>query len=184
MTARFSYANMDPQKLPVKLYEGYVTRADAFGPDGLLVEDAISYSAEVQKGDLVVFYSDSTSSIGGEVIMEVASLGSNDADNAMGIVIDTPFGADPDTVSTYTPTHALRRSATVRLFGTQIEEFTATNAAIRANYSVQFTESGSEAKVEEDASAAVKGTGVAMAYTAANGICPVLLGFAGNLAAD
>ena len=105
MTARFSYANMDPQRLPVKLYEGYVTRADTIGPDGLVVEDAVTYSSQLSKGDYVIPYSDSNSS--GEVVVTTAGLGSNDVDNAIGIIIDTPFGADPDTVTTYTPTHTI-----------------------------------------------------------------------------
>ena len=181
MTARFSYANMDPQKLPVKLYEGTITKADKFGPDGLLVEDTIAYSSELAKGDLVIFYSDSNS--GGEVVVQAAGLGSNDVDNAVGIIIDTPFGNDTVTASSGTPAHAQRRSATIRCFGTQIEEFTATAAAIRAMYKLQFSESTADA-VEEDSATLTQGCNVAMAYTAASGIVPVLMGYNGFMAAD
>ena len=181
MTARFSYANMDPQRLPVKLYEGTITRADKIGADGLVVEDTVAYNSQLEKGDLVIFYSDSNS--GGEVVVTTAGLGNDNVDNAVGIIIDTPIGNDTVTATNGTPAHAQRRSATIRCFGTQIEEFTATAAAIRAMYKVQFSESTADA-IEEDSSTLTAGAAVAMAYTAASGICPVLMGYNGFLPAD
>lgn len=182
MTARFSYADIDVKALPVKLYEGYVTRADTIGPDGLVVEDAISYSSQLSKGSLVIFKSDSNS--GGEVVVEAAGLGANDIDNAVGIIIDTPFGNDASTVTTYTPTHALRRSATIRCFGTQIEEFDVdTGAAVRAMYKLQWSEDDAGA-VEEDSSTLTAGCNVSMHYAAADAKVGVLMGYNGFMAAD
>ena len=182
MTARFSYKNMNPQAVPVKLYEGHVDIADAIGPDGMVIEDAVTYSDKLEKGDLVVFYDSSTS--GGEVVVTAAGLGSNDVDNAVGVIIDTPFGNDNSTVTTYTPTHALRRSATVRLFGTQIEEFDVdSGAAVRAMYKLQWSEDDANA-VEEDSSTLTAGCNVSMHYAAADAKVAVLMGYNGFMAAD
>ncbi len=181
MAARFSYADMDPKALPVKLYEGTFTRADTIGPDGLVQEDSGTYSAQLEKGDLVIFYSDSTSN--GEVVVTSAGLGSDNVDTAVGVIIDTPFGSDGTTTSGETPAHAQRRSATIRCFGAQIEEFDATAAVIRAQYKLQWSESTADA-VEEDSATLTQGCNVAMAYTPANGIVPVLMGLNGFMAAD
>jgi hypothetical protein len=183
MAARFSYKGMDSQRLPVKLYEGTITKADKFGPDGLLVEDTVAYSAELQKGDKVIFYSDSNS--GGEIVVTAAGLGSNDVDVAVGEIIDTPMGNDTATTSSGTPAHALRRSATIRCYGDPIvEEFDVdTGAAVRAQYKLQWSEDDAGA-VEEDSSTLTAGCNVAMAYTAADGKVPVLMGLSGFMAAD
>lgn len=177
MAARFSYKDMDSSKLPVKLYEGTVTKADKFGPDGLLVEDTIAYSAEIQKDDLVAFYSDANSS--GEIVVQKVTLGSNEVNDAAGQVIDTPMGNDTVTASSGTPAHAQRRSATIKCFGDPVvHEFDVTSAgAIRAMYSVLFSEAA-EGVIEGSATLA-NGNAVAMAYTAASGIIPVLMGYAG-----
>ena len=183
MTARFSYANMDPQKVPVKLYEGYVTVADKIGPDGMVIEDTVAYSAPLVKGDKVKVYSDSTS--GGEIVMQKYAEGS-DVDIAYGVVIDTPMGADNTTATTYTPTHALRRSATVRFFGTQIEEHENTSGTyITAGYNVVWDESDDGVVVGAlTGNTLVNGSAVALAYTAAAGFVPVLRGFNGHGAED
>ena len=176
MAARFSYVGIDPNRLPVKLYEGTVTKADKFGPDGLLVEDTVAYQYEIQKGDLVAFYSDANS--GGEVVVTKVTLGTNEVNDAAGIVIDTPMGNDTVTASSGTPAHAQRRSATIRCFGVQIEEFDVTAAGnLRAMYSAIFSEAA-EGVIEGSATLA-NGDMVIMAYTAASGIVPVLMGYSG-----
>lgn len=182
MAARFSYKDLDSGRLPVKLYEGTVTKADKFGPDGLLIEDTIAYSAEIQKGDYVAFYSDNGS--GGEIVVQKVTLGSNEVNDVHGIVIDTPMGNDTVTASSGTPAHAQRRSATIRCLGDKvIEEFTATSAgAIRAAYSVSFSEAADG--VIEGSATLDNGNMVAMAYTAASGIVPVLMGYSGFHPAD
>lgn len=183
MTARFSYKGMDSQRLPVKLSEGTLTRADTIGPDGLVYEDQGTYSAELQKGDKVIFVSDSNS--GGEIVVGAAGLGSNDVDVAVGEIIDVPFGSDGVTASGQTPAHAQRRSATIRCYGDPIiEEFDVdSSAAVRAQYKLQWSEDDAGA-VEEDSSTLTAGCNVAMAYTAADGKVPVLMGLSGFMAAD
>lgn len=177
MAARFSYKDMDSSCLPVKLYEGTITKADVIGPDGLIVEDTITYQYPLEKGDLVSFYSDKNS--GGEIVVQKVTLGSNEVNDAAGIVIDAPMGNDAVTATGQTPAHAQRRSATIKCFGDPIiEEFDVTDAgAIRAMYSVLFSESA--AGVVEGSATLANGDAVAMAYTAASGIVPVLMGYAG-----
>lgn len=177
MAARFSYKDMDSSCLPVKLFEGTITKADVIGPDGLVIEDTITYQYPIAKGDLVAFYSDQNS--GGEVVVQKVTLGSNEVNDAAGIVIDSPMGNDAVTATSGTPAHAQRRSATIKCFGDPIiEEFDVTDAgAIRAMYSVLFSESA--AGVVEGSATLANGDAVAMAYTAASGIVPVLMGYAG-----
>ena len=177
MTARFSYKDMDSSCLPVKLYEGAITKADVIGPDGLVIEDTVSYAAPLVKGDLVAFYSDTNS--GGEVVVQKVTLGSDEVNDAAGIVIDAPMGNDAVTATGGTPAHAQRRSATIKCFGDPIiEEFDVTDAGvIRAMYSVLFSEAA--AGVIEGSATLANGDAVAMAYTAASGIVPVLMGYAG-----
>jgi len=177
MASRYSYKGMSSKILPVKLYEGAITRADKFGPDGLLIEDTVAYDAPIAKGDLVKIRSDETS--GGEIVVEKVTLGSDEVNDAIGIVIDTPFGNDTVTATGGTPAHAQRRSASVRCFGDDlIEEFDVTSAgAIRGGYSVLFSESA--AGVVEGSATLANGDAVALAYCAASGIIPVLMGYSG-----
>jgi hypothetical protein len=177
MAARFSYKDMDSSRLPVKLYEGTITKADVIGPDGLIVEDTITYQYPLEKGDLVSFYSDANS--GGEIVVQKVTLGSDEVNNAAGIIIDTPMGNDAVTATSGAPAHAQRRSATIKCFGDPIiHEFDATDAgAIRAMYSVLFSEAAPG--VIEGSATLANGDAVAMAYTAASGIVPVLMGYSG-----
>lgn len=182
MTARYSYKGMNSQRLPVKLYEGAITKADKFGPDGLLIEDTVAYAAELQKGDKVAFYSDANS--GGEIVVQKVTLGSNEVNDVAGIIIDTPMGNDSVTATSGTPAHAQRRSATIRCLGNPIvEELDVTDdAAVRAMYSIKYSES--KDGVVEDSATLANGRMVAMAYTAASGKVPVLTGYAGFQPAD
>ena len=50
--------------LVVRLYEGTATVADKFDQTGMVVEDTVSFSAPVAKGDYVTLYaSDSTATL-------------------------------------------------------------------------------------------------------------------------
>lgn len=178
MAARFAY-NYGPDemdKVPVKLYEGTVTIADKLGPDGTTIEDTVTYSAPIAKGDYVAFYSDSNS--GGEIVVTKVTLGSNEVNDAVGIVADNPIGNDTVTASSGTPAHAQRRSATIKMFGSRIQEHTATSAgAIRAMYTVLYSEAA--AGVIEGSATLANGAMVAAAYTAASGTVPCLMGYYG-----
>jgi hypothetical protein len=177
MTARFQnqFNSDDMDGVPVKLYEGTVTRSDVV-KGGLVIEDVAVYSAPCVKGDLVKFYSDSSNP--GVMVMEKVTLGSNEVNDAHGRLVDDPIGADDTTASSGTPINALRRTASVKMFGHRIEEFDNTAAgALRAGYSALFSEAA-EGVIEGSATLA-NGVMVIAAYTAASGIVPCLMGYYG-----
>ena len=181
MTAINRYEYPDASAIPVKLEEGAITRADAEMPDGTIVEDAITARASgIVKGDYVKFYSDQNS--GGEVVMQKVTLGTNEVNDVHGVVIDSPMGEDNVTATSGTPAHAQRRRATVMMFGHRMTMMQATNAAIRAAYSVSWNES--TANVTELSATLANGNMVAAAYTAASGEVPTLLGYYGFQPSD
>lgn len=176
----FSPEQMDD--IPVVLYEGTVTLSDVELPDGSIQEDAITRSAALKKGDLVKFYSDSANP--GVIQVEKVTLGSNEVNDAVGIISDNPVGADDGvTASSGTPVLAQRRVATIKAFGARIDEFDVTAAgAIRAQYAVSYSEAA--AGVIEGSATLANGNMIATAYTAASGIVPVLMGYYGYHPAD
>lgn len=179
MAERRSYI-YGPQKIdnvPVILYEGAVTLSDVELPDGSIQEDVITRVAPLKKGDLVKFYSDSSNP--GVIQVEKVTLGSDEVNDAVGILSDNPIGGDGGvTAHNGTPVLAQRRVATMKAFGARIEEFDATNAGnIRANYSVKYSEAA--AGIIEGSATLANGEMIAAAYTAASGIVPVLMGYYG-----
>jgi hypothetical protein len=180
MAARFDYNNIDVNKVPVKFYEGTVTRSTALS-GGLVVDDAMTYSAQISKGDKVIFYSDANS--GGEIVMQKVTLGSNEVNDVHGIVIDDPIGSDDVTATSGTPAHAQRRGGTVKMKGVAMTTMDVTDAgAIRAAYSVKYSESADG--VIEGSATLANGDAIAAAYTAASGKIPVLEGYHGFHPAD
>lgn len=184
MTSRQSYG-YGPDKIdnvPVKLYEGTVTRGDVELSNGNIEEDAITArSAGLKKGSFIKFYNDSSKP--GVIQVQLAGIGANDVDDAVGIIVDNPLGNDDVTASGGTPAFAQRRTATAKFFGARIQELNATSAAaIRAGYTVLFSES--EEGIIEGGTTLANGASVAAAYTAASTPCPVLMGYYGHLPAD
>lgn len=178
MAARksYNYGPEDMDGIPVVLYEGTATRGDTEGPDGLIIEDAITRQYPLKKGDLVKFYSDSNNP--GIVQVEKVTLGSDEVNDAVGRLADDPLAkGDSVTVSGAVPAIGQRRVATMKAFGSRMEEFKATGGAIRAQYSAKFDESA--AGVVEGSATLANGSMVAAAYTALNGITPVLMGYYG-----
>ena len=184
MTERKSYVYgpEDMDGIPVILYEGTLTRGDTEGPDGLEIEDAVTRQYPIKKGDLVAFYSDSNNP--GVIQVTTVTLGSNEVNDAVGIIGDNPIAkADAVTTSGQVPALAPRRVATMKAFGTRIEEFDVTSAgAIRAMYSVSFSEAA-EGVIEGSATLA-NGDMLAAAYVAASGVVPCLMGYCGFHPAD
>lgn len=178
----YIYGPTKIDSVPCKLYEGTITLSDVELPDGSIQEDAITRSASLKKGDLVKFYSDSANP--GVIQVEKVTLGSNEVNDAVGIISDNPIGGDDGVTATSgTPVLAQRRVATVKMFGSRIEEFDVTAAgAIRAQYAVSYSESA--AGVIEGSATLANGNMIAAAYTAASGIIPVLMGYYGYQPAD
>jgi hypothetical protein len=175
MAAKMLYDYPDASAVPVKLYEGTITKANVI-KGGLTVDDAITYNAPIAKGDYVKIRSDENS--GGEIVVEKVTLGSNEVNDIHGVVIDSPSGDDQVTATGGTPAHAQRRVATVMFFGHRIRMFDVTIAgAIRGGYSILYSESA--AGVVEGSATLANGDAVACAYAAAGSVIPVLLGYYG-----
>lgn len=179
MAERKSYVFAPDQMegIPVICYEGTVTRGDVELPDGSIQSDVITARSEgLKKGDLVKFYSDSSNP--GVIIVQKVTLGSNEVNDAVGVLADNPLGNDNTTATGQTPAFAQRRVASMKAFFHRIEEFDVTSAgAIRANYSVLFSEAAEG--VIEGSSTLANGNMIAAAYTAASGIVPCAMGYYG-----
>ena len=159
-----------------------MTRGDVELPDGSTQSDVITArSGGLAKGDYVKFYSDSSNP--GVIIVEKVTLGSNEVNDAIGVLAEDPKGNDSSTTTGGTPTHALRRVASMKAFGHRIEEFDVTSVgALRANYSALFSEAA--AGIIEGSATLANGDMIIAAYTAASGIAPVMMGYYGHHPAD
>jgi hypothetical protein len=138
MTARQSFNHHG--NFPVKnckLSEGALTRADVIGPNGGVVEDAVSYAVPIEKGDLVRLDVGSTDK--GVICVEKAAAG-NDLDYVHGIVVSNPEGIDATTTTAGTPVSANQRMADVALFGTGIIELE-TGATTAPGDGIELSES-------------------------------------------
>jgi hypothetical protein len=185
MTARESLIYTDNMpKVPAKLYEGTITRADAM-KNGLVITDAETYSLPIVKGDLVRIR---THSVQGQFLVEKA-IAANDSDWAIGICVDTPIGGDGITVSGQTPAAAQRRTATIALFGDGVIELTVSQTGVIAPGDTVALDEDESNQVETDVLYASTGTAanggmVALTYAATNTIVALLVGAACAFVAD
>jgi hypothetical protein len=175
MAARFAYDFSDNlPKIPVKLYEGTATRGDVIGADGLVMTDAITYSAPIVKGDYVKLKDDSNS--GGEIVVEKFVPG-NEENNIIGRIVDAPKGTDAVTTSGQAPAHAQRRRATLALRAVAVVEMTADGVQV-AGQNCVYKESGASVTVTAGGAVpAANGVQVALAHALDATKFPVALGY-------
>jgi hypothetical protein len=178
MTAvnRFEFTEHMP-KIPVKLYEGTLTRYDVMGVDGKMQDDVGVYSAPVVKGDLVRIKTHTTN---GLILMEKAAAG-DDKDWAHGIVVDNPIGEDNATASSGTPAAAYQRTCTVALFAQGVITLTVSaTGAVSPGDSLALDENeDNEVQVlTQYASVGIASNGgwVSLGYGAAGYTIPVAIG--------
>lgn len=170
----------DAENVPVKCYEGTVTKSDVI-KGGLTVDDAITYSAPLQKGDLFKVKDDSSGE--GYIVVEKVTLGSSEVNDAHGMLVDAPRGDDQVTATSGTPANADRRIATARFFGSKLVVMNVSaTAAIRAGYTIVYDEAAEG--IKEGSTTLANGSAVNLANTAAGGKAPVLIGYGGFNPAD
>ena len=182
MASRFAYDFTDNlPKIPVKLYEGTATRGDVIGADGLVLPDAITYSAPIVKGDYVKLKDDSNS--GGEIVVEKFVPG-NEENNIIGKIVDSPKGTDAVTTSGQTPAHAQRRRASIGIRAVAVTDMVADGVQV-AGQNVVYKESGASVTVTAGGAVpAANGVQVALTHALDGVKFPVALGYFGYNPAD
>lgn len=120
----------------VRLSEGNVTRADVVGPDGGIIEGALTRSAPLEKGDYVIMLATSTDK---ERMVVTKFAQGNEANMLMGVIVSEPKGQDAVTVSGQPAAVDQMRIADVAFFGVGIIEVEV-NGEVKPGDSVGLSE--------------------------------------------
>lgn len=172
----------DYKNFPVKavrLYEGAVTRADVVGPDGGIIEDALSRAAPLEKGDYVIMYASSTDK---ERMVVTKFAAGNELNILMGVIVSDPKGQDAVTVSGQAAAVDQMRIADVAFFGSGIIEVEV-NGETKPGDSMGLSES-EYGVFGPLASPGASASPIALKYGIDGEVVPILVGNAVFMPAD